>query len=383
MLTKLCGIVGVVLCLTLGLMVGNVFAETVPSVAEKPSQIFAFNDLGMHCYDSDYSVFTILPPFNNLHAQVLRRGPVPRILDNTSVRVFYSARKDASGSINTTSGKVNGVPKTNFWDHVLALFGLSLEVNYGIPVPPPDGPSARMPGRTNRPRPFVHGYDPGMKWFSALGIPMTQVDDQLKDNPYPLMKVEARSAGYPVTALPVVVPVSNEMSCGNCHATGNLAANDDVGLKYGILGWSSSQDPVIQYKENILILHDAANLTTLMSSQPVLCAVCHYSPALDLTGSGPPPGGLPYMSHALHGHHGQLVDGTGIPIFPRDRGTATNPCYECHPGKNTQCFRGVMAQAGLVCIDCHGNMLAVGGVGRLPMGGSASLPVLSHGRCAE
>jgi hypothetical protein len=74
MLTKLCGIVGVVLCLTLGLRVGNVFAETVPSAAERPSQIFAFNDLGMHCYDSDYSVFTILPPFNNLHAQVLRRG---------------------------------------------------------------------------------------------------------------------------------------------------------------------------------------------------------------------------------------------------------------------------------------------------------------------
>ena len=27
-----------------------------------------WNDLGMHCMDADYSVFSILPPYNNIHA---------------------------------------------------------------------------------------------------------------------------------------------------------------------------------------------------------------------------------------------------------------------------------------------------------------------------
>ena len=34
--------------------------------------LLAWNDLGMHCVDGkDYSVFSILPPFNNLHAQLV------------------------------------------------------------------------------------------------------------------------------------------------------------------------------------------------------------------------------------------------------------------------------------------------------------------------
>jgi hypothetical protein len=35
-------------------------------------QVLAFNDLGMHCADLDYSTFVILPPFNVVHSQVDR-----------------------------------------------------------------------------------------------------------------------------------------------------------------------------------------------------------------------------------------------------------------------------------------------------------------------
>ena len=38
--------------------------------------ILAWNDLGMHCAQDDYSYFLILPPFNTLHAQVFERGEV-------------------------------------------------------------------------------------------------------------------------------------------------------------------------------------------------------------------------------------------------------------------------------------------------------------------
>jgi hypothetical protein len=295
-------------------------------------QVFAFNDLGMHCYDSDYSVFTILPPFNVLHAQVLLKGRNPQLLDDSQADVYYQAQKDPSGSINKTSGTIKGTPKTNFWDYVQDLFGLTLQVDQGIPVPPPGGPSATMPGPKNKKQPFVHGYNPEMRWFTAAGIPITQWDDKLKANSYPLMKVQASANRKNAGFLPTVLPISDEMNCSDCHATGQNAADNAVQQKYSIRAWSVSQNPVIQYKENILILHDARNLTTLFASQPVLCATCHYSPALDLAGSGPPAGTTPWMSHAIHGSHGELLDGLGNPLFPRNRSTESNPCYQCHPG---------------------------------------------------
>ena len=35
-------------------------------------------------------------------------------------------------------------------------------------------------------------------------------------------------------------------------------------------------------------------------------------------------------------------------------------CYQCHPGKRTQCLRGAMFSGGVVCQDCHGGMPEVG-----------------------
>ncbi len=54
-------------------------------------QVLAFNDLGMHCTDLDYSTFVILPPFNVVHSQVIERGATPRILDDTQINVSYRA----------------------------------------------------------------------------------------------------------------------------------------------------------------------------------------------------------------------------------------------------------------------------------------------------
>jgi len=37
-----------------------------------PWRLLAWNDLGMHCTDgTDFSVFAILPPYNNVHAQLV------------------------------------------------------------------------------------------------------------------------------------------------------------------------------------------------------------------------------------------------------------------------------------------------------------------------
>jgi hypothetical protein len=78
-------------------------------------RIVASNDLGMHCANLDQRAVSILPPFNTLHAQVLRTGKVPVILGTTQAKVAYSA-----ASHSTDPALANAIPlmvfKTNFWD---------------------------------------------------------------------------------------------------------------------------------------------------------------------------------------------------------------------------------------------------------------------------
>ncbi|MCU7819791.1 MAG: hypothetical protein KZQ57_13230 [gamma proteobacterium symbiont of Lucinoma myriamae] len=113
----------------------------------------------------------------------------------------------------------------------------------------------------------------------------------------------------------------------------------------------------------------------------VVCATCHYSPALDLAHLGPnDENGKQQtqhisMSRAMHGVHGslatdQLYDGLGLfPTMPppgldRDpvlaEATLMKTCYNCHPGKSAKCLRGAMGGSGTVCQDCHGHMTQVG-----------------------
>lgn len=63
----------------------------------KNYQVFAFNDLGMHCYDRDFSVFAILPPFHVLHSQVVYKGLKPWFLADGQINLVYSGRADKTG----------------------------------------------------------------------------------------------------------------------------------------------------------------------------------------------------------------------------------------------------------------------------------------------
>jgi hypothetical protein len=304
-------------------------------------RLFAFNDLGMHCYDADYSVFAILPLFNVLHAQAIRVRPRPKLLGPANLKLSYKAQKDPTGSINTTS-----IGKTNFWDFVRPIFGLSPPADVGLL-------GAKMPGSGNAPRPFRQGFDRARRWFSAAGIPITGLDDAGNKNPYSLMRVRAtdKATGRIVSSLPTVVPASDEMTCGTCHLTGGEAAG------WPFDQWSQDPNPVRQFKINILLLHDIINQTDLAKRQPVLCFECHYSLALDLQGNGPNDLQKPhkFLSHAMHGHHADFIQ--------TDLATSA-ACYNCHPGNVTQCLRGTMGNSGIVCSDCHGDMFAVASIGR-------------------
>ncbi len=333
-------------------------------------QVLAFNDLGMHCADLDYSVFTILPPYNVVHAQVIERGAEPRILDISGVDVSYQGVADAAGSINTTSqNQPGGVWKTNFWEtnpdsgntYAFDLFGLDPAPDEGLALDPAEKqamPGISNPYTANVPQLFK-GFDTAQQWFKAAGVPIMPIDDAGQTSTYPLMRISAtdKATNTLLADLDVVLPVAAEADCQNCHAS----AQD-------LIDYPDPIDLLNAAKRNILALHDSEHGTNLAASTPVLCASCHYSAALDLAGTGPigDQVGNPTMSNVMHEHHGLLVDtATNTLLFPSD-GTVEETCYQCHPGKATQCLRGAMGSAGIECKDCHGSMLAVGSETRDP-----------------
>ncbi len=347
-------------------------------------RVLAFNDLGMHCADLDYTTFVVLPPFNVIRSQVIERGAIPRILSSAEVDVAYKAQMDAAGSINTTSQNLPGsVQKTNFWDinpasgntYVFDLFGGNPPADVGLLGQ--SMPGVNAPYSANEDQPFGH-YDADFAWFSADGVPILPVDDAGQTNAYPLMQVTARdkTSGQPLASLDIVLPVASEADCQNCHALGEIGADSNRRPDVDFIFPDDINDPndVLQAaKANILRLHDNKHGTDIDNQRPVLCAGCHYSAALDLAGNGGPVGkqvGHAMMSQVMHGHHGELRDpATDELVFP-ENGTLEETCYQCHPGKVTKCLRGAMGGAGITCQNCHGGMLAVGGVHDLPAGGS-------------
>ena len=434
--------------------------------------LLAANDLGMHCADLDYRVFSILPPFNVVHAQVVRKGQNggdPRIEDDSNIEVVYSATSNPIDPALSQLPELNTY-KGNFWSdedgdgqtvgfdtYAPLFFGLLkpadiAQQDTGLPVPDsvllrgcledylagfegPEGPRAKcglgqqsMPGKEN---PYVAnvpqlfdrfdrninffnellggvglgGIVHDTNWFAADGVPMIPVDDNGRSNAYPLMRVQARSKsdGSILASTDVVLPVASEADCQGCHApqvdcadtsaqTGlDLQCNgialqrtafevmtlDGDGNGQEAPGDTALESLINVAKINILRLHDAKHGTDLDNSRPVQCATCHYTPALDLAQLGPTDSpatdqtGHITMSRAMHGYHGELLDDDGNRLFPDMPGPAGRDpemaqqvlgetCYQCHPGKRTQCLRGAMAAGGVVCQDCHGNSRHVG-----------------------
>jgi hypothetical protein len=335
------------------------------SAATASYRVLAANDLGMHCVDADFSVFSILPPFNVVNAQVVATDTSgnPSLLDSSAVTLRYSPVADAAGSINSRS-----VGKTNFWQYAARAYGADLAPGQGLK-------GLYMPGDASTPEQTTFAWKAAEALFRAEGIPIFPVDDAGNVNRYPLMRITAtdRASGQSLATLDVVLPVSEETTCSDCHATGGAAASA------ADIQWSSASDIEVQSRENVLLLHDRRNGTALMAARPVLCASCHYSAALDLSGTGPSGTqvGRATMSAAMHDYHSdKMKDASGAPLFDRwlaqgesQPAPASQSCYLCHPGKSTQCLRGAMTDQ-VTCQNCHGNMSAVGGRSPLRSGGS-------------
>ncbi|APV43744.1 hypothetical protein Dform_00386 [Dehalogenimonas formicexedens] len=304
--------------------------------------VIGWNNLGMHCFNPDFSSLAILPPYNTLMAQVIKVGDKPQVVTD-GIFVEYTFPD------NTYSVKGPGVPngkpdKTNFWTFAQQLFNLSK-------------PLAPNVGLTGKGLSGTFDVAQDGAYFIAEGIPLTNVRDQdaarLSSYPYQKAQITVRDAKTSsiLATLTVVAPVSTELNCAMCHSD-----DGDATTKY-----APAVQPTGKLETNILALHDYLNgiasnnytsylagnpnlaaQTPLLDHQPVLCASCHGDNALGM----PEIGQVKNLSNAIHLHH----NSGNAPDITFD----TAGCYSCHPGESTQCLRDTMSQHySLNCTDCH------------------------------
>ena len=270
-----------------------------------PMVVLGFNNLGMHCMNQDFSELCLLPPYNNLHAQVIdRRGEDPRIVSDGSIQIQYQI-----------PGNTFSVGKTNFWTYAQSLFGVKLASNIGLTG---NGLSGSL-------------KPTGLGDYAATGIPLTPITDNNQLNPYQLSSITVKSGGTTMAATQAVVPVSWEISCNLCHNSAGVSTATDI-----------------------LIKHDALHGTNLINQKPVLCAKCHADPALGTSGVQ----GVSTLSRAMHGAHASRMGTVS--------GKVSVDCYACHPGIHTQCQRDIHYAMGITCHKCHGDMTAVADPARTP-----------------
>jgi hypothetical protein len=272
--------------------------------------LLGWNDLGMHCYNRYFQDLAVLPPYNNLWAQVILRGDPPQVVTQ-GIRVQY---KFPNNTISST--------KTDFWTYASQLFGVNLPDNVGL-----------------KGKGLADVMDLQADYFVAEGIPLTEFTDGDPTNPYPYQLADLTAidinSNQILATLTVVAPVSTEMHCDTCHATGQDPGGNQPRTEL-----------------NILAYHDGEENTNLFNSRPVLCARCHSSNALGLPGVP----GLPSLSNAMHNQHSGVIPDT------------MDGCYSCHPGPSTKCLRDAMSlnvtspidpTRKMNCIDCHGGMAQV------------------------
>jgi hypothetical protein len=257
--------------------------------------VFAWNDLGMHCLNDTYDEAVILPPYNTVWAQVIRRGDPPRIVTQGLTVEYYLA-------VNTFSyGKRD---YGQFWVNAGEIFRFV----EGFQPPPVDiglagiGLSGEMEAATDH--------------FVAEGIPVTPVYDSGTWDPYQVAVITVKDdRGRIVATTRATVPVSDEINCSLCH---------------GANAWS-----------DVISDHDRLHATHLADSIPFLCASCHGSPALGTQGEGA--AGI-YLSEAIHGAH----SARGASCYDCHPG----PITQCMRSTNHSAADGN-------CEACHGDLAQV------------------------
>jgi hypothetical protein len=307
--------------------------------------VIGWNDLGMHCANKDFAKICVLPPYNNLKAEIIKVG------DATNLPELMTSGYSVTYEI---PGNTYSVGKTNFWDYEDQIFGVTLPDNIGLT-------GVGLTGNMN-----IENNN-----FHVEGIPVTPYTDAnlITEDPFQLALLSAYdSQNNLLASAQPVIPVSNEISCvsSGCHNSENaiLYQHEEEG----------GFDP---------------------TATPILCAECHSSNALGTPGHP----GVPSLSQVIHQQHGEETNDCykchpgPITQCLRDvMHTAGMVCQDCHGSvhnvgqtiqngrepwlEEPQCgasachganyaeepgklFRQSKGHAGLYCSTCHGSPHAI------------------------
>ncbi|HCC55518.1 MAG TPA: cytochrome C [Desulfobulbaceae bacterium] len=279
----------------------------LPFDPEKDSYVLlAWNNLGMHSISDTDGSFSLMPPANDLFAQLIRRGPIPEVVTRGVVISFRVA-----------PGFEKPARQVKFWK-APSLFGINLPDNIGLSG---QGLSGTMILKKND------------KSFVAEKVPVVPYPAQGGYQPYPTFTIEARdkATNAILATTRMVAPVATEMGCRTCH--GGEWRKEVAGISA-----ATAQD--------ILSTHDRRSKTNFVAlaqaGKPVLCQSCHPDQMLNAPGKVE----LLNLSASMHGFHANFLDGRGA-----------EACAFCHPSNPqgaTRFFRGVHHEAGLDCTNCHG-----------------------------
>jgi hypothetical protein len=320
--------------------------HTLPQVGDYI--VLAWNDLGMHCLNPTYDLAVILPPYNTIWAQVIKRGNPPQIV-TTGFTAEYNILSNTYSYGKRSYGQ--------FWDNDSLLFGVNLVHDTGLNLVDPaihNSLSGEMVIKANH--------------FEVDGIPITPVNDAGVWNPFQVAEITIKNGTGDILATTrTTVPTSDEINCIRCHGANAFL--------------------------DILQKHDSMHQTNLENQAPVLCASCHGSPALGNTAPG-----VKYLSQAIHGSHasrsavcydchpgvqtacnrslahtatdgncttchGEMSQVAGSVASSQRTPWINEPkCSDagCHTGisgvdTGTDLYRKSNGHGGLVCASCHGS----------------------------
>lgn len=286
-------------------------ATLIPGFDKHESEyvLVAWATHGMTTISDNNAHFTMQPPGSNIRAQLVRRDVTPQLIED-GVTISYSIEE----------GFENPSRHVRFWEFVEGMFGKDLALDVGLTGNTLNG---------------VLETDPERRGYTATMLPVLPYSNDGKVNPYPVVKVEAYDdQGRLLAATRAAIPASTEWGCRKCH-DGGWRVNDVTGIS----------DETAQ---NILSVHDKINNTALVqraaNGNPALCQECHESPKLNKEGRE----NLISFSAAVHGWHANYLTNKD-----------DKACTTCHPGAEdsiTQGLRGLHADRGLTCVNCHGTL---------------------------
>ncbi|WP_321394464.1 cytochrome ubiquinol oxidase subunit I [uncultured Desulfuromusa sp.] len=285
---------------------------TIPPFNKETDEyvLLAWNNLGMHCVSDSDPFWILLPPANDIYAQLVKRGDSPEIITE-GVEISYQVQEGFEYPEN----------QVRFWEFADKLLGANLAPGVGIG-------GLKVSG--------VMKLEEDHRAFTAPFLPVVPYPADGSFNPYPIFTITAKDkeTGKVLMTTKTVAPTSTEMGCKNCHGGGWKVA--------GVAGFTD------ETSLDVLAAHDKNSGTNLVerakNGEPMLCQSCHADPVLGTKGNPE----LLNFPAAIHGWHANfLTDREGM-----------QACVACHPSRPdgpTQCFRSHHSEF-MDCTNCHGTM---------------------------